>query len=197
MIYPAAEMLERAAAAIWGRRGTPTFPEPVVTDAAVAAALARFHRRVAAGDGALAEATSLVELLELLTKRHAVEYRADPHGTKDARLAERVQAYLDANFRRNVTLAELAAEVEVSPFHLARIFRATRGIPPHRYLEQRRVREARELIRAGRSLAHATDGAGFTDQSQMTRHFKRHLGVTPGQYRRAVLGRARPTPSPG
>jgi AraC-like DNA-binding protein len=89
--------------------------------------------------------------------------------------------------RRNVTLAELSAFAGVSPYHLARVFRAARGIPPHRYLEQRRVREAQALILAGHALPFVAAEAGFNDQSQLARHFKRHLGVTPGPYRRALF----------
>jgi AraC-like DNA-binding protein len=58
------------------------------------------------------------------------------------------------------------------------------GTPPHRYLVQVRVQSAHALLALGtekRSLAEVAAAAGFSDQSHLTRHFKRVLGVTPGQ----------------
>jgi AraC-like DNA-binding protein len=54
---------------------------------------------------------------------------------------------------------------------------------------QERVRRAKALLRAGRTPAEAAAEAGFSDQSHLTRHFKRLLGFTPGRYRRATSKR--------
>ena len=83
------------------------------------------------------------------------------------------------------TLAQLAAVVRLNPYHFARQFKAATGLPPHQYVIARRVERAKQLLQggAGLSLAEVAAHAGFSDQSQFCRHFKRLVGVTPEQFR--------------
>ena len=83
-------------------------------------------------------------------------------------------------------LAALAAEAGLSRFQFLRGFARDTGLPPHAYLIQRRLSLARHLIAQGTALADAAAGAGFADQSHMTRAFVRAFGVTPAQYAGAV-----------
>ena len=59
------------------------------------------------------------------------------------------------------------------------------GVPPHQYVIMRRIERAKHLLHAGTalSLAEVAVRAGFSDQSQFSHHFKRLVGVTPGQFR--------------
>ena len=57
---------------------------------------------------------------------------------------------------------------------------------PHAYLTQVRVRRAQRLIASGETLIQSAIGADFFDQSHLTRHFKRILGITTGSYRNCV-----------
>jgi AraC-like DNA-binding protein len=61
----------------------------------------------------------------------------------------------------------------------------TAELPPHQFVNLRRVKQAKELPQAGAdlSLAEVALSAGFSDQSQFCRRFKRLVGVTPGQFR--------------
>ena len=92
--------------------------------------------------------------------------------------------HLDAD----LTLERLAAAARLSVYHFARQFRAATGLPPHQYVILRRVERAKQLLQAGRDLplAEVAARAGFADQSQFSRHFKRLVGVTPGQFRMAA-----------
>jgi AraC-like DNA-binding protein len=72
----------------------------------------------------------------------------------------------------------------MSPFALLRAFRAETGLPPHAYLNQLRVRLARQLLDAGLPPAQVAVDAGFADQPHLTRHFKRAVGVPPAAYQR-------------
>jgi AraC family transcriptional regulator len=78
----------------------------------------------------------------------------------------------------------MAAVVGLNPYHFARQFKAATGMPPHQYVIARRVERAKQLLQAGTavSLTEVSLRAGFSDQSQFTRHFKRLVGVTPGQF---------------
>jgi AraC-like DNA-binding protein len=88
-----------------------------------------------------------------------------------------------------VKLAELASICGVTPFHLIHSFRASFGIPPHAYLTQVRARRAREMLIRGNPLSSVAYMCGFSDQSHLTRVFKRIYGVTPGVYVAASLPR--------
>ena len=79
----------------------------------------------------------------------------------------------------------MAAVARLSVYHFARQFKAATGLPPHQYVLTRRVERAKELLQARThlSLAEVAAHTGFSDQSQFTHHFKRMVGVTPGQFR--------------
>lgn len=70
----------------------------------------------------------------------------------------------------------------MSPYHLARLFLSTFGLPPHKYLEGLRVRRAQGVIAPRFPLADVALAAGFSSQSHLNRPFKRILGVTPAGY---------------
>jgi methylphosphotriester-DNA--protein-cysteine methyltransferase len=65
-------------------------------------------------------------------------------------------------------------------------FRRAFGFTPHQYLTHLRLQRARDLLRRGHNCGETAHAVGFYDQSQLNRHFVRHLGVTPGAYARAV-----------
>ena len=75
----------------------------------------------------------------------------------------------------------MAAAAHLSIYHFARRFKAATGLPPHQYVIARRVERARQLLQAGTalSLAEVAAHAGFADQSQLSHHFKRLVGVAP------------------
>jgi AraC family transcriptional regulator len=93
--------------------------------------------------------------------------------------------YIMANLNGSPTLEQMSALVQLSPYHFARQFKEATGLPPHQFLINRRVERAQQLLRGqgGVSLAEVAIGAGFSDQSQLCFHFKRIVGVTPGQFR--------------
>lgn len=121
----------------------------------------------------------------------AHEIPAFPHGSAEHGEAVRAaRVYIEAHCTRIVTLAELARITGFSQFHLCRIFRETTGVPPYAYLIRARLRRARQMIAAGEPLSTVAYATGFSDQSHLTRHFKRAFGMTPGQYARAALALA-------
>jgi AraC family transcriptional regulator len=79
----------------------------------------------------------------------------------------------------------LAAIARLSEFHFARAFKQSFGMPPHRYLIERRLDVAAELIRTTeRRMSQIATDVGFFDQSHFTRLFVRKMGETPCKYRR-------------
>ena len=96
-----------------------------------------------------------------------------------------------------ITLDDLAEHAALDKFHLVRAFRAEVGLPPYEYLTYLRVSRARELLRRGARVAEAAQAVGFYDESQLHRHFRRIVGVTPGAYAQELRarrdGRTQPT----
>ncbi|WCM18084.1 AraC family transcriptional regulator [Paraburkholderia bryophila] len=110
----------------------------------------------------------------------------------DFQSAARAREHLLASLEHTVTLDELAAAAGRDRWSLSRDFRALFGTSPHRYLTMRRLDRVRQLVVHGTSLADAAAASGFSDQSHMTRHFKRAWGVAPAQWLK-MLG----APAPG
>jgi AraC-like DNA-binding protein len=98
---------------------------------------------------------------------------------------ERALEHVEANLAEPMRLADLAREAGCSPKQLSRAFRERLGLPPHRYVIERRVQRAIALIEAGGAhLAQVAAEVGFSDQSQMTKVFRKLKGTTPGRIRR-------------
>ena len=93
--------------------------------------------------------------------------------------------YIEEHLDAGPTLGQMAVVARLSAYHFARQFKAATGLPPHQYVILRRVERAKQLLQTGSdfSLAEVAAHAGFSDQSQLSRHFKRLVGVTPRQFR--------------
>jgi AraC-like DNA-binding protein len=125
--------------------------------------------------------STFTSLFNKLIHRHAVRTPM-PRTGKEPRAVSLMKDYLEARYVAGARLAELVNLTQLDRAYLIRAFRKVVGIPPHRYLIQIRVREAKRLIREGRSLAEVAAETGFADQSHLTRHFKGLTGLTPGRY---------------
>ena len=82
----------------------------------------------------------------------------------------------------------MATIARLSPNYFACQFNRATGLPPHQYVIARRVERAKQLLQTESdfSLAEIAASAGLSDQSQFSHHFKRLIGVTPGQFRMRV-----------
>jgi AraC family transcriptional regulator len=142
----------------------------------------------AEGVGGSLAAESLANLLAVQLIRYVRSPRRLDRRRDGALPQGRLRAvvdYIESHLDSGPTLEQMAAIAQVSPYHFARQFKAATGLPPHQYVIARRVERAQQLLRqdGDASLAEVAARAGFSDQSQFSRHFKRLLGVTPGQFR--------------
>ncbi|KAM3114129.1 helix-turn-helix transcriptional regulator [Phormidesmis sp. 146-33] len=91
-----------------------------------------------------------------------------------------ISSFIDANLDQNISLTELAAIVQLSPYHFAHLFKKSTNTSPHQYLIYCRIERAKQLMRMGDlSLAMIAQMVGFASQGHFTYHFKRLMGVTP------------------
>ena len=143
------------------------------------------------GRGAEVQALAL-DRLELILGAHLVQRygamrkrRAASSGGLASWQRRRSTELLRANLDGQLRLADLASTCGLSVSHFARSFRASFGVPCHRWLTEHRVQRAQELLAVkGIPLAEVADQCGFSDQAAFTRTFHRFVGLTPGRWRR-------------
>lgn len=103
-----------------------------------------------------------------------------------------VTDHINDCLNRELSLTEIASTVQMSPFHFARLFKQSTGLAPHQFVIRCRVERAKELLMQGKmAIADIAVEVGFANQSHLTRHFKRIVGVTP----KVVLESSKNVPS--
>jgi AraC-like DNA-binding protein len=184
-LYPTTEHLAPLMAELGHTDQLPLFRAARIDDPAITAELRALHGMLAGDEPPIArEARWLGFLATLVTRYSDARLRLPALGAEPRALAQ-ARAYLEERYAERITLADLAAHVGLSPFHLLRVFRRSFGAPPHSYLESVRIRQAQRLIVGGMPLGEVAYAAGFSSQSHLTTRFRRIIGVTPGQYRAA------------
>ncbi|MFE0017620.1 helix-turn-helix domain-containing protein [Mesorhizobium sp. NPDC059054] len=101
-----------------------------------------------------------------------------------------VTEFIEANCFRPIRLGELADLIQLSETHLSHAFKASTGLPPHRWQMKARIRKVQEkLLGEPLTLSEVALAAGFADQAHFTRVFKTVVGLTPAQWRRSAADR--------
>ena len=185
VFYPTPELMQRLASDLSGQAApVPWLPDRVIEDAQVFQALRHAHCLLEAGADPLLAETALTSAFALLLQRYARTRPQAPAATPDSARVATMQACLADDLSTRLSLTELAATVGLSPYHAARLFSRSVGLPPHAWRTQLRLARAATLLRQGRSAAEAAAETGFSDQSHFTRHFQRAYGVAPGRWSR-------------
>lgn len=112
----------------------------------------------------------------------------------DSRRLQRVIEYIHENLAKEITVDELAAAASLSRFHFSRMFKASTGQSPSRFIGKQRLHLAESLLAAGRSIADVAHVCGFSSESNFVRSFRRATGRTPGHYRSLLRARSEPVP---
>lgn len=115
--------------------------------------------------------------------------KAEPIRIADQTAVMRAREYLESAVVDGARLEELEQVSGCDRWQLSRDFRVLLGTSPYRYLQQRRVDLAKQLLREGATLADAAHGAGFADQSHFGRTFRKAVGLTPKEWLRSDLFR--------
>lgn len=170
-------------------RPIPHFPKVLLDDPDLRTRLQRFFSLIdTAGPGLGREPFFFSFLCDLIV-RHG-DCRSVPPGAAFPKHAvAEVCEFIRENHAGNITLEQLSRIACLSPFHLQRVFVAAKGISPHDYQMQCRIRRARELLQEGYGLTYAAFETGFADQSHFARCFKRLMGTSPGRYLMNTGGR--------
>ena len=183
-VYPALALMQQVATEVTVRKALPFFTGAVIRDQSLRERLLRFHDAVAEGAPSLSVESTVIDALAHLIRRYADDRRSRSCGLNERTAVRRAREYIDAHYYADVSLWELATLIHLSPFYFARAFQKEVGLPPHAYLENVRVKRARELLLRGVLITDVSAAVGCADQSHLTNRFKRLLGMTPGQVAR-------------
>ncbi len=94
---------------------------------------------------------------------------------------------MHARLSEDISLDELAAEAQLSPFHFARMFKQSLGVPPRVYLTRLRMEKASELLeQTDIPITEIAFEVGYSSNQVLARVFAKHRKMTPSDYRRAV-----------
>jgi AraC family transcriptional regulator len=134
--------------------------------------------------GMYAETLTVGLVLHLLANYGVAKPKVpSPRGKLNAFQLRAVLECIESQLADDVSLLTLAHRAHISPFHFARLFRATVGVPPHRFVLRLRLERAMRLMKAGRmTLAEVAVECGFHDQPHFTRAFQRRFHTTPMMY---------------
>jgi AraC family transcriptional regulator len=101
---------------------------------------------------------------------------------------KKVTDYIEEHLSENITLRQLAAVAQLSPYHFARAFKQSFGTPPHHYHMSRRMERAKAMLESQAvTVTEVGVMLGFAETSSFTASFRRSVGVTPSDYRRSVM----------
>ncbi|MBD6618665.1 helix-turn-helix transcriptional regulator [Komarekiella sp. 'clone 1'] len=95
-------------------------------------------------------------------------------------------AYINDNLDQNLSLAEIAAVVQMSPHYFASLFKQSTGIAPHQYVTKCRVERAKYLLTQELSVIQVSQLVGFQSQSHFAKVFRKYIGVTPQIFKKAL-----------
>jgi AraC-like DNA-binding protein len=145
-----------------------------------------FYTRLTLPSSRLEQQEILLDVVTQLLLSHSRERIKSEHSEWEHKPIQRVKAYLREHYADDVSLEELTSIAHMSAFHMARLFRQVVGLPPHAYLVQLRIAHARKMLAQGFPVSYVASETGFFDQTHFTHQFKRHVGITPGAYRKTA-----------
>lgn len=130
--------------------------------------------------------TLTARLAQTCTPNSAAQAKAlvVTHALDDVRLG-RVLAFIEAHIEDDIGLDDLANVACLSPFHFSRMFARRTGLPPSRFVGQRRLERAEAMLAAGKmKIGEIALACCFSSQANFSRAFRRATGHSPGAYRR-------------
>ncbi len=181
-MYPSTGLMASAASQALGAPTLPHFPNAVVFDPGLSKEFRYVIHELENGVGGLEGHGLLLNVLGKLISRHGDPSRSFRALSIENQAINVSVDYIQANCHQPITLTELSNLAGLSPFHFLRVFQKATGLTPHAYCTQARIERAKCMLGEGWPIGHVAAETGFTDQSHLTKWFKRFVGVTPGRY---------------
>lgn len=116
-------------------------------------------------------------------KRAYIERTAGVLKAEKRELLDEITAYIETHYPRQLTLQDFAKRFYVSESTVSHLFKQKMGVSLYRYVTQRRLIAAKNLIVEGLPLEAVAEQVGFSDYSAFYRAFKGEFGISPRQFR--------------
>jgi len=138
------------------------------------------------GSRMMLDSVSLALVVHVLRSWSSLSARAELHRSGLAPWQQkRAIEQLQSRYHENLSVADLAAEARLSPFHFIRSFKHSIGIPPHQYLTKIRMERALALLETtDLSITDVAFESGYQSPGHFATLFRRNYGLTPTAYRR-------------
>jgi AraC family transcriptional regulator len=135
-----------------------------------------------------AESLAHTLAMHLVRQHSTILYSSSRNaGGLPPRKLQRALDYINDNLALDIPLADLAAIVDLSPYHFTRLFKQSMNIAPHQYLIEQRIVVAKRLLTETQlPIADIAYQVGFNSQSHFTTLFRKRVGATPAAYRNAL-----------
>ena len=129
----------------------------------------------------------IIELLIYLNRTYQLPSREENmSGVTYNDKITKIIHYINENLNGDVSLQTLASIFYLSKYHLLREFKKNTGYTIHRYIQQKRLIMARELLRDNKQVTEVCSQCGFGDYSNFIRSFKKEFGISPKKYSKRV-----------
>ena len=127
----------------------------------------------------------LAQVLVLLNRLALQQRKEEPAAARDSAVYS-VLGYINEHYNENLSLDDLANRFFVSKYHLAREFQRLVGTSVHRYIVQKRLVMAKQMLSAGRPSSEVYQSCGFGDYSNFYRAFRAEYQISPKEYVRRL-----------
>ena len=115
------------------------------------------------------------------------ETKTEEKKSSDNDVVQITDKYIVCNYNKNIKLEELASEINISRYHLCRIYREKTGVNFTNTLADIRILKSKELIvQSDMAIKDVAMSVGYTDVSYFSRLFKKVTGISPNDYRKAA-----------
>lgn len=115
------------------------------------------------------------------TRKHSLPKHED--GLPKYKLKQALE-YMNTHLDENVSLATISEELGISQYYFCRLFKQSTGMAPHAYLIQQRVERSKLLLKQRElTINDIAIACGFANPSHFAKHFKKHTGISPKEFR--------------
>lgn len=166
-----------------GSTALPFFPQVCLVDPCLNQLFIALHKVTDYPQSQLERDTNLWNFLSYLLTTYAENCPSATPIPSARRAINQVCDYLHSHYAADVSLDTLSEIAGLSRFHFSRVFRKQMGLSPTAYQTQLRIAQAKKLLAEDMAIATVAALTGFYDQSHFGWQFKRHVGVTPGNYK--------------
>jgi AraC family transcriptional regulator len=195
VVFVGNAILSRVILENWGTdpRSIEIIPQFLIRDPVIEAILMQLaiEAENCSPSGALYAQSACEFLAHHIVQRHSTlsKKAAQSFGGLPKHRLRLVRNYIEDNLGKPIALQELAALSCVSVRHFERAFRQSLGMPPHRYVLERRVSAARDLLlgHPGLRIEEIARQVGFSSASHLAAAFARRMGCSPTTFRRMHL----------